>query len=421
MIFVSRKILILCNDFPPINSIGAERPYSWYKYFKEFGFEPIVITKNWITDGSTPFNDVSYHRLEEITELGTIIRSAKKNTLSIRFRSIFGQRFHYLRKALTLLEKLLSFSNSSFDQHRAIYFEAKAYLKKHEVHTIITTGEPFLLFKYGYLLKKKFKVHWIADYRDGWYLNHVRSIQTDFFNKIIRSWELKFELKYTSNADLLTTVDPELAQRIEKLTKKKTQVIYNGFWDYYDSVQIMDSKPNIVINHTGTLTYGQQIEFLLDALVELKLEKKIDENYLQLNLIGLEYFQEQMNRILPYQKILGKMLNTTPRLLKSEATKLNLTADYLVNFTDHNVTGIYAKTFEYIACRKTILVIPSDRKLLEDLIVKNNLGYSFDSKEDLKQFLLNPKKNKFEPRNLEFFTRKVQAKIFSEVVSNNYS
>ena len=42
-----KKILILCNDFPPVNSIGADRPYSWYKYFHEFNLYPIVITKNW--------------------------------------------------------------------------------------------------------------------------------------------------------------------------------------------------------------------------------------------------------------------------------------------------------------------------------------------------------------------------------------
>ena len=35
------KALILCNDFPPINSIGAERPYSWFLYFKENGIVDI--------------------------------------------------------------------------------------------------------------------------------------------------------------------------------------------------------------------------------------------------------------------------------------------------------------------------------------------------------------------------------------------
>ena len=41
------KVLVLCNDFTPLNSIGAQRPYSWFKYFKKYGAEITAITKNW--------------------------------------------------------------------------------------------------------------------------------------------------------------------------------------------------------------------------------------------------------------------------------------------------------------------------------------------------------------------------------------
>ena len=41
------KALILCSDFPPLNSIGAQRPYSWFKYFKANGIDTTVITKYW--------------------------------------------------------------------------------------------------------------------------------------------------------------------------------------------------------------------------------------------------------------------------------------------------------------------------------------------------------------------------------------
>mgnify|MGYP001445437583 FL=1 len=43
----TKKVLILAYDFPPYNSIGAQRPYSWLKYFNEFGFQPIIVTRHW--------------------------------------------------------------------------------------------------------------------------------------------------------------------------------------------------------------------------------------------------------------------------------------------------------------------------------------------------------------------------------------
>jgi hypothetical protein len=415
---VAKKILILCNDFPPINSVGADRPYSWYKYFKEFNLEPIVITKNWLTDGHTPFNEVSVERSEEKTEFGTIIRAARTITPSSWFRSIFGQRLSVIRKALTLIEKLMSFSVFSFDQNSTIYKEACQFISKNQVSLIITTGEPFVLFKYGFLLKKKYNIPWIADYRDGWYLNHVRSIQTDFFNKLIRAKELKFELKFTQLADLITTVDPELASRIASLTSKKTEVVYNGFWDFHQSITEQDEKPKIVLNHTGTLTIGQRLELLLDALVELKNEHQIDERQVRLNLVGLEYFSAQMERLNKYRNVLGKIIQTTPRLTKEDAVRMNLEADYLVNFTDPNLSAIYAKTYDYIASKKPILVIPGDGKLLERLVLDNNLGFVLSTKEEIKSFLLNPIIWNPSFSGISFFTRKKQAEQLSLKIKN---
>ena len=415
---MAKKVLILCNDFPPINSIGADRPYSWYKYFKEFDLEPIVITKNWITDGNTPFNEVSVERSEEKTEFGTIIRAARTITPSSWFRSIFGQRLSVIRKVLTLIEKLISFSVLSFDQNRAIYKEAVEFISKNQVSLIITTGEPFVLFKYGYLLKIKNKIPWIADYRDGWYLNHVRSIQTDFFNKLIRTRELKFELKYTKLTDLITTVDPELALRIETLTNKKTEVIYNGFWDFHQPITESVEKPLLVLNHTGTLTVGQRLELLLEALVELKNEHQIDERRVRLNLVGLEYFPAQMERLNKYKKVLGKIIQTTPRLSKKEAVSMNLDADYLVNFTDPNLSAIYAKTYDYIASRKPILVIPGDKKLLEKLVLDNHLGFVLNTKDEIKSFLLNPTKWNPSDSNISFFMRKKQTEQLTLKIKN---
>ncbi len=40
-----KKVLIIAYDFPPLNSVGAKRPYSWYKYFKKYNVYPIVITR----------------------------------------------------------------------------------------------------------------------------------------------------------------------------------------------------------------------------------------------------------------------------------------------------------------------------------------------------------------------------------------
>ena len=423
------KALILCNDFPPINSIGAERPYSWFLYFKENGIEPIIITKNWTSSGNSTFNQVSKKTIREQTKNGLLIKTGFRLTPSLFWREIFKNKFSTIRKALSLLDKIFSFIVMNFDNSRGIYFEADKYLANHDVDIVITTGEPFILFRYGYLLKNKYKIKWIADYRDGWFLNHVTSLNKSFIFKSLRKYEFYFEKKYMNHVDLITTVDPEMSMRLYNLLNKKSDYIYNGFWEFEDNVIKPEYNSKLILNHTGTLTSGQRAEFLLDCLEDLINNEKIKDNEIEINFIGIEYFPEQLKRI-TRSILLRNVIKTSPRISKVEATSKNLKADYLINFTDENLSAIYGKTYNYMACKKEILVIPDDNKLLGNLIKENDLGHVFKTKDQLKSFILEKVKlkkegmlitNISEKKNLTFFKRSHQTKIFCEKIKHLFT
>ena len=119
------------------------------------------------------------------------------------------------------------------------------------------------------------------------------------------------------------------------------------------------------------------------------------------------------------------MFKTTPRLSKINATRLNLNADFLITFTDENLSAIYAKTYNYMSCQKQILVIPDDKDLLGNLVKDNSIGFAFNNKQELKQFILDKiseKRNGIlntkisKNVNLKFFKRSNQAKIFSDII-----
>ena len=414
------KVLILCNDFPPINSIGADRPYSWYKYFNEFGIEPIIITKNWIANDNAAVQEIDSKKIEENIDSGEIIRVAKRITPSIWFKDKFQMRFPVLRKGLTFLEKSLYFHFNFLDQHYGIYKEAKQYIEQNEVSVIIVTGEPFILFRYGSQLNKKHGTKWIADYRDGWFLNHVTSISKNPFTKFFRFKEFFSEKVIMQNVNAITTVDPELAKRLQSFLNKKVYVSYNGFWDFHDDINIFKEASDqgcLVLSHTGTLTNGQRIEILLDCLLELKRKGEISSKNIRLNLIGLEHYPVQMERIKKYLVQLDGIVRTTKRISKADAIIENLKSDYLINFTDSKLSAIYAKTYNYIACKKPILVIPGDSGLLENLVNENNLGSVLNNKHEIEQFIRKPIiEYKPNQSDLVFFTRRNQAGIMAEII-----
>src|SRR5439155_8046521 len=102
------QILILCHDFPPLNTIGARRPFSWYNYFPKYGIHSVVITKSW-EDASATIHEIAMQkRLTKtiIEEHGdrTLIKVAIHNSTSEKLLRRYGaSRFTRLRKALTFL------------------------------------------------------------------------------------------------------------------------------------------------------------------------------------------------------------------------------------------------------------------------------------------------------------------------------
>lgn len=425
------KVLIICNDFPPINSIGAERPYSWYKYFHKHNIDVTVVTKNWKTGIVNP-NDVvgniSNETKVENDAHGKIVRTPHNGILPEKMILKYGiDRFAFVRRIFTFVYKLLSFHILYYDQHKHLYLTAKKMMQHESFDAIITTGEPNVLFRYGYLLKRKFpNIMWIADFRDGWFFDHVSSLNKSILNKVIRKHEYLLEKKYLSIVDIISSVDPILCGRMEQLHSKKTLCIYNGFWEYYSKENDSLTSNKLVLTHTGTLTPGQRVEFLLEAVEELLHEKRISTNDIEIRFIGIEYFTEQTNRIRRSSESFSAAVVTTPRIPKNEAIQHNLDADFLLSFTEEKNKAIYAKTYDYIACKKEILVLPDDESILGELVKEHQLGHVFQNKSELKNFIVQQveekKKGNLQSNatknydNLSFFSRANQTKVFAEAI-----
>src|SRR5436190_22080940 len=102
------RVLILAHDFPPLNSIGARRPNSWFNYFKEFGVAPIIITKSWDPNSGSVREILSHEGNEEVVvedlPQGKIIRVPIRKILPERIYAHYGEeRWTLFRKFLSLI------------------------------------------------------------------------------------------------------------------------------------------------------------------------------------------------------------------------------------------------------------------------------------------------------------------------------
>ena len=122
---------------------------------------------------------------------------------------------------------------------------------------------------------------------------------------------------------MIVTVDPQMAGRLGDFLDRYYLQWFLGL--LFTSPKTTRRKNyKTIINHTGTLTIGQELELFMDALLDMYKKKYISESNFEFNLIGLEYFPDQMARLLPYKEIVNKIVFTTPRLPKEDAVNMNM-------------------------------------------------------------------------------------------------
>ena len=143
-----KKVLILAYDFPPYVSVGGLRPHAWYKYLKEFGVEPIVVTRQW---GNVHGNYLDYisegssdQTIIEETEFGTIIQSPYQPNAANRLMLKYGEnKFRIIRKSISAFYEFVQFL-FAVGPKSSIYKMRFSLLPSYSLKSSLKSSELFL-------------------------------------------------------------------------------------------------------------------------------------------------------------------------------------------------------------------------------------------------------------------------------------
>lgn len=423
-----KKVLIISYYFEPCSLTASQRTTFWAKNLSSFGYHPIIITRNWNTNISKPEdvfqnekNEYSYKKTKtyEIHYL-PYIQSLRDRILLSKNKNIF----------LSLLQKILTFKDLikihfSKNVHPINSFleQTEKTIKKEDIHGIIISGAPFDFFKIGYLINKKYKTTWIADYRDDWSTNEV--LTYSFFQKIVLQLSKKSEQKWISTASAITSVSDHYTNKISKFNNKIGYTIENGFSDYIKN-PVIESEHFIVL-YNGTLYKSQPIEPFMDAFIKFS----SDKNNIKLKFIGAGFDEEQKERLLNYSFELKDKLIITDRVEKEKIIEEQKKASILLMFSHKNCKGIpSSKLYEYFSFGKNILSFPKDYDIIDEKLNDYELGYTAENEMELLKYL-NEKYKEFTDKTLKVIqanedafiqtqTRLFQTKKLAEVLNKHF-
>jgi glycosyltransferase involved in cell wall biosynthesis len=394
-----KRVLIITYYWPPSGGGGVMRWLKFVRYFREYGWEPVVYTPE---NPEMPAVDQSLS--EQIPKDLEIVKRPVWEPYTL-YKKFTGQKkdrrintgFLAENETPGLTEELSVWIRGNFfiPDARKYWIKPsikflKKYLLENPVDAVVSTGPPHSMHLIALGIKKKFDLPWIADFRDPW-------TNIDFYPKLkLTRWadrkHRKLEMKVLREADRVVTVSWNWAEDFKRIYSREVDVITNGFdaADFSGSPgsNKPDSKFSLV--HIGAMNADRNPDVLWTVLGEMCRDNKTFKEQLEIKLIGSNDIS--VTSSLEKNGLMGNA-SIVSYLPHAEVIHQTRTAQVLLlplNDTP-NVLGIIpGKLYEYLAsCRPILCLGPrngdSSRIIKE---AKSGTVLSFDDAPGMAEVLL---------------------------------
>ena len=367
-------MLIIAYSFPPDGEVGAKRVARLCRYLPEFGISPVVLTVekrfNTINDETFPVpenirvvrtrcltNPLDWYRRSK-THRKPLPRLPPQPSLKSQNRS------HGLRRQIVSLLEIP-------DHYWGWYFPAiraaEALIEQERIAVVFSSGPPWTSHLVARHLKKKYRIPWIADFRDAWL--------SDVWRDVPR-WRERIdgglEASCVKWADLVLCVtdgiQTQFTERYPAIPAAKFITLTNGFDGSIPSAPRMAPRGSqLLCLHLGELYAGRRIDTFCKALVELIRTGRLDPTGVRVVFLGScdAAIVASAHRVAP-ELIENNCVEFRPRVTWAEGQQFLDSADVLLIFQG-NHRGVTAKFYEYLQTGKPIFAIAKQGDLTEML------------------------------------------------------
>jgi len=209
------KVAMICAAYPPKAGPGATRMGVFARGLAELGFEPTVYTSQY------SLGDLSakWLILDNINRTSDDVHGTEKKHVGLS--PLTGKLVSFF----VLMEPIWTLSLLNLSR------VFKRHAERGLPDLIFTTSNPMASAVGGTMLKRRFKIPLVVEFRDPWTLNPLRSWPT----KVHYLIEKKMEKAVLRNADAVIMNTPRsrsrsnLLREYEWLDERKVHVVSHGF------------------------------------------------------------------------------------------------------------------------------------------------------------------------------------------------
>ncbi|MEM1114915.1 MAG: glycosyltransferase family 4 protein [Bacteroidota bacterium] len=357
-----RRVLVVTYYFPPAGGSGVQRMLKTVRYFRDAGYEPVVLT---VEAGAYPSLDASL--AADVPEGVEVIRTKAPDPFAL-----YGRLTGRAKEDAVVVG---SVESDSLVARLALWARANVFLPDARVGwvpfalraarsrlgaaarqgepfaAVLTSGPPHSVHLVGLGLRRT-GVPWIADFRDPWTtINFYDQLP---MTRLARALDRRLERKVLREAEAVLTVSPACARQIEgsgSLPGGTVRVVHNGADEADLNPEAEVRQDAFVLGHVGSMYASRNPTALWAALGRLHAEGAIPR--LVVRLIG---------RVDPANvadaRATGVAVETEPYVPHDQAVREMAEAALLllsIEAYDGDRGVLTGKLYEYLASGRPVL------------------------------------------------------------------
>lgn len=375
-----KKVLVITYYWPPAGGISVHRCLKFIKYLQKFDWQPVVFTVEnpmyFFVDESN-FKDIPTGTeiiKTKIWEPHHLFKRFAGFKNKDRFPDVFLEENKpnlFVKIGIWVRGNLFIPDARKFWINSSVRYLSK-YLKNNHVDAILSIGPPHSVHMIAYKIKRKFNIPWHADFQDPW--TQADYYQRLMLNPISKKIHEAMERRIFKFADKITICSESWKDDLEAIGAKDVGVILWGYdKDDFANNPVEPSK-KFLISHFGRLTPDRNPITLWKVLADLSARNSQFKNDLEIELVGFNSYAV-IDSIKKYG--LENNLKNFGHVKRNQALAMmeNSRVLLLILNDAENVNGrIPGKIFEYLASKKTIVVIGPEESDASRIVKNSNAG-----------------------------------------------
>lgn len=360
----AHRTLIVSYAFPPVNVVGAIRPFFLCKYLSKDGWRADVLARN-VWKGAS---------IDESLTLPKNLPTTVHRCKDLWDYSFFSNNriFGWLLRPFFVPDEFVFWNVSAFKKTLAL-------IKKYNFDVVVCTVPPVSSLIGPLLAAKMMKTPFIADFRDLWTLHEYKKLKEK--NKLkYRIEELleKFVIRCADRVILNTDIALDLMKKKYKIYKSKMTAITNGV--DYENIEIKKGKQRrFSILHAGSFYLDRNPNLFFECVSEwLRSDPKVKDN--------IEIIMAGKNNDTCEEKIkelhLEGIVQLHGQVGKNQVFEFIANAHVLLIFLGYQKESNYvvpAKLYEYMAFKKPILAFVPNEGAAHQVIHDLKLGKTIEN------------------------------------------